>query len=104
MIDINNFAEGTTFEWEGKTIEIHYDVRSLLGIKLNGREHYELCYKLCYLSKGRTCTEVLDIIHGHERDCCFTSNNQGFRFYYRLKETDNVESDGQDASSKDRVD
>lgn len=52
MIDINNFAEGTTFEYEGKTIEIHYDVRSLLGIKLKSRE----CCELCCLSKGRNCT------------------------------------------------
>jgi len=99
MIDISNFAEGTTFEYEGKIVEIHYDVRSLLGIKLNSSE----CWKLCYLRKGRNCTEALNIIHGHVRDSCFTSN-QGFRFYYRLKETDNVESDGQDARSKDRVD
>jgi len=99
MIDINNFAEGTTFEYEGRTVEIHYDVRSLLGIMLNGRE----CCELCYLGKGRNCTEVLNIIHGHARGSCHTSN-QGFRFYYRLKEIDNVESDGQDASSKDRVD
>ena len=102
MIDINNFAEGTTFEYEGKFIEIHYDVRSLIGIRLATGD----CCALCCLrdQRTKTCWGRLSIIHGSSRRSCRTINSKGFRFYYRLKEVDNVESNGQDASSKDRVD